>query len=302
MDAQAELVRRLTRYITDQIFLAFGLPAEGWARRWLWPVVWPPAHAFSELAARFDRKVAEEGLSAAMRWLLPRFVRSLWIKGRENVPQEGPLLVVSNHPGTVDSVAIAATLPRPDLKIVATGIPFLKELPVTRKHLIYATLDPHERMVTLRQSLQHLKQGGALLIFPSGRIDPDPLCLPGAEKALEHWSASVELFLRRLPQTRLLITMVSGVLEPGCMRNPLVRLRRLDWEQRRIAEFIQVIQQLLIPHRFSLSPRLTFAPPLPVSQLLAEARSGSLLTAVIQRARQVLSEHKTTQDWEAIPL
>lgn len=302
MESQAELVRRLTHYITDQIFLAFGLSAQGWARRWFWPAVWPPAHAFSELAARFDQKVAEEGLSAAMRWLLPRFVRGLWLKGKENIPTEGPLLVVSNHPGTVDSVAIAATLPRPDLKIVATGIPFLKELPITRKHLIYATLDPHERMVTLRQSLQHLKEGGALLIFPSGRIDPDPLVLPGAEKALEHWSASVELLLRRLPQTRLLITMVSGVLEPGCMRNPLVRLRRLDWEQRRIAEFIQVIQQLLIPRRFSLIPRLSFGPPLQVSQLYEEARSGSLLTAVIQRARQVLSEHVITQEWETVSL
>lgn len=297
MEAQSALIRRLTDYITDQVFLAFGFSDRGWARRWLWPLAWPPARAFSALAAEFDQRVAEQGVRAAMRWLLPRFVRGLALRGLENVPPEGPVLVVSNHPGTFDSVAISASLERPDLKIVATGIPFLRELPATRQHLIYSTLDTYDRMNTLRQSLRHLEQGGALLIFPSGRIDPDPAFLPGAEKALENWSSSVELFLRRVPQTRLLITMVSGVLVPGCMRNPLVRLRKIDWEQRRIAEFIQIIQQVLIPRRFNLKPRITFASPLDVRELLqdtrqaAVARAAPLLAAVKSRARHVLDDH-----------
>jgi 1-acyl-sn-glycerol-3-phosphate acyltransferase len=305
MDSQRAMVTKLRNNITDQIFIAFGFGENGWARRWLWPIFYPPAYQFSKLAASVDQDVAQYGFREAARRLLNHFVKGVEACGVEHIPPEGPVLLTSNHPGTYDSVAIAASVTRPDLKIVATGIPFLRELPHLRECLIYAPRDLQGRMQTLRKSLRHLMDGGALLIFPTGRIDPDPSFLPGASEALEGWSPSVELFLRKVPKTRLIVTIVSGVLAPACMRNPLVHLRKLDWEQRRVAEFIQVMQQLFIPYSFNLRPRVTFGDPVPAEELLQPSVGASLpfrqdwgekniaLQAIIQKARQLLAEHCT---------
>ncbi len=68
------------------------------------------------------------------------------------------------------------------------------------------------RANAVRRSIQHLKDGGAVLIFPSGQIDPDPAVLPGAREALEKWSKSIAIMLRRVPETRLVSAITSGVL------------------------------------------------------------------------------------------
>lgn len=291
MSFDPTLVNKLRNYITDQVFLAFGFQEKGWARKWLWPVFWPPAHLFSRLAAHVDHEVEEYGIVGAMRRLLPRFVHNVLARGKENIPSEGPLLVASNHPGTIDSVAISASLDRPDLKIVATGIPFLRELPAFRQHLVYVSKpqDTFDRMMAVRSSIRHLEQGGALLIFPSGGIDPDPSFLPGAEDALGGWSPSLEVFLRKVPQTRVLVTIISGVLAPSCMRNPLVHLRKDAMDQRRLAEFLQVMQQMFIPRSFHLTPRISFSKPLSVDDLRVMA--PNILRSLIHRAQQVLNEH-----------
>jgi len=99
---------------------------------------------------------------------MPYFVTDLRVWGQSNVPKEGPLLIISNHPGTYDSIAISAALPRNDLKIIAGGYPFLRQLPAASQHLIFVSSDIQERMTSLRNAIRHLQQGSSLLIFPSG--------------------------------------------------------------------------------------------------------------------------------------
>ncbi len=41
----------------------------------------------------------------------------------------------------------------------------------------------------------------AVLIFPTGRIDPDPALSPEAVHDLGKWSPSIEIILRHVPQT-----------------------------------------------------------------------------------------------------
>ncbi len=94
----------------------------------------------------------------------------------QNVPRQGPLLIVSNHPfGVVEGLVLARILMeiRPDVKILANHL--LASIPEMRPLLI--ELDPFggkgstaRNMAGLRASLGWLKQGGALIAFPAGEV------------------------------------------------------------------------------------------------------------------------------------
>ena len=45
---------------------------------------------------------------------------------QQELPSEGPLLIVSNHPGAADILALAAALPRKDIKFVAQDRPMFR--------------------------------------------------------------------------------------------------------------------------------------------------------------------------------
>ena len=107
------------------------------------------------------------------------------VHGGDNVPKRGPLLVVSNHPGTYDAVAIAAHLSRDDVKIVSSDIPFIQTMRNANRHFLFTTRDTYKRMIVIKRAIRHLKSGGAILIFPSGHIDPEPAFMPDAMKELE---------------------------------------------------------------------------------------------------------------------
>lgn len=282
-------VESLTQYITDEIFRLFKLSRDSWARRTFGPLFRLPTHRFAQVAATFDQYVAEYGFREAALRILPVFAQAFEAQNVENIPREGPLLITSNHPGTCDSIVIAANIPRPDLKIVATGVPFVQELRSAASHIIYTTLDVHERMMVVRTVIRHLKEGGAVLIFPSGRIDPDPALSPDAANDLGRWSPSVEVVLRHVPQTRVLLTVVSGVLSAHWRWNPLVRLMGDDHKQRSVAEFLQVIQQMIFPNSISLSPRLTFSNPLTTDDLAPMGQG--LLDGMIEHTRCLMEDH-----------
>lgn len=276
----------LKQKLLDETFKAMGLSSNSPLRLLLEPVFAPAAQRFAEVALRFDDDVATVGFRAAALRLLPRFIRNVHVDGTERIPPEGPLLVVSNHPGTVDALVIASHLPRPDLKIVVSGVPFLRSLSATAQHLIYTSADIHERMNVVRSIIRHLGQGGSVLIFPSGGIDPDPALMPGAADEIETWSPSLDLIVRRLSSVNVLITAVGGVLHDAWVKSPFVRIRRGRRNQQRLAEFFQTIQQMLMPNSLLVSPVVSFAEPL---RFTSNSNSPALPT-IIARAKEHLAQ------------
>jgi hypothetical protein len=283
-------VESLTQYITDEVFRVFKQSPESWVRRTLGPVLYLPAHRFATLAATFDRYVAEFGFREAAYRIISKYVQSFEARNIENIPPEGPLLITSNHPGTIDSLVISASIPRPDLKIVATGIPCMEGLRNAADHLIYTPRKGvHERMMVVRSAIHHLKDGGAVLIFPSGRIDPDPALSPDAANDLGRWSYSVELMLKQVPQTQVLLTVVSDVLSARWHRSPLVRLMGDELKQRTVAEFLQVIQSIILPNINRVTPRITFSDPLTTGDL--ENMGQGMLDGMIEQTRCLMENH-----------
>lgn len=291
MTDQTAPITYLRNTLMDEINSAFGLPKAGLIRRIMDPIYWLPADRFAQLGARFDQIVADLGFCEAARWILPHFVQNTSIIKDEQIPSEGPLLITSNHPGTVDTLAISANLSRDDIKIIATGIPFVNNLPFTRQHIIFVTQNIQVRMLAMRAAIRHLQDGGALLIFPSGGLDPDPAVLPGAKESIARWSPSLEIILRKVPQTQILISIVSNVLSKSVLKNPLINLQKGFRERQKLAEFLQVIQQLVSYKNFNLTPNISFEMLPTPDNLESEKWSWSHLQYLVCRAQQLLQVH-----------
>ena len=262
------------------------------ARRLIMPLAWPSAHQFAKLFAGLDSEIAQRGIAQAMQGLLPRFARSVEVRGAEQVPAEGPLLVLANHPGTFDSVVVAASLGRDDLQIVALGWPVFRHLPSLSNHLIFTSMNPGQQISAVRDVIRRLQAGAALLVFPTADLDPDPDVQPGAEEALSAWSRSFELFLRKVPETQVLVAVVSGVVSPKILRHPLARLPRTQKGQRTVAELLQMGRHVLLPWDLGLAPRISFGQALNLHQLgSGDDASDSLRGNVIEQARALLAAH-----------
>ncbi len=281
-------VEALSSLISDEIIKAMGLSLKNPIGNILRPFFKRGTYRFSELFVEVDRIVGEQGLAAGARALLPHLVNEIRVFGRDNIPLDGPLVVAANHPGTVDSVLITSGVSRPDFKIIASDVPFLRNLKNISKHLIFTPqVNAHARMNVLRSALRHLKQCGSLLLFAHGRIDPDPGFMPNADENLNYWSRSLEIFLQHVPHARVLVTVVSGVIQPRFMHHPLTWLRQAREDRQRLAMMVQVIQQML-GRKIELSARVTFG------DLIGEENMGGkehVLPAIIESARKLLTRH-----------
>jgi hypothetical protein len=297
-----EQINTLSRSLSDEIIKNAGV-ANHRIQRWLFKIaLYPPTRKFARIAIRFDHMVRYGDFQQAARDLLDRFVDWIDVKGLEQVPQSGPLLIASNHPGTYDGLSIISSLPRDDLKVVIAGIPFTQELKAAGKHFIYSPPpdQTHGRMHTLRSSVRHLEAGGSLLLFPTGRVDPDPALVPGAEQALDNWSRSLEILFRKVPDTQVMLAMVSGVITPSSIKHPLTKILR-NIENYKTAQFVQITGQLFSPDRNRPVPQISFGSPFLAGQLMEGLSGGksnfdameslTILQALIERARERFFEH-----------
>ena len=285
-------VATLTRLIDNEIIRALGVPIDGWLAERLHGILQRATRRFSELFAEVDHIIDEQGLPAGAFWLLRQLASGCEARGVENIPQSGPLIIASNHPGAVDSVALTASAQRKDLKIIASDVDFLRNLPHLRQHLIFTPRrNVQRRMISVRESIRHLQTGGALLLFAHGTIDPDPAFMPSAAQELTGWSRSLEIFLRSVPEVQVVISIVSGVLDPASMRHPITWLRRARPDRQRLAMMIQIIEQML-GTKLDLTPKVSFGELLDVEQI---GSAEQTLEVITYSAQQLMQSHMAWQ-------
>jgi putative hemolysin len=95
---------------------------------------------------------------------------------RARIPRNGPLVVIGNHPfGAIEGIILYSILGsiRPDVKLMANLL--LGIIPETKDVSIF--VDPFDRATSartnikpLKETLQWLKSGGALGVFPAGEV------------------------------------------------------------------------------------------------------------------------------------
>ncbi len=285
---RGDRVEALARVCAEDLISAFGLGGlgPGAIRSLLELLSSVPVRRLAEQVATYDDVVGEAGLPAGGSWALERMAREVVVEGAEGVPGEGALLVVSNHPGLADAVALFAAMPRGDLRVIAAERPFLAALPNTSEALISVSDDPNGRSRAVRTAARHLRSGGAVITFPGGKIEPDPAVLPGAAAALADWSGSVDLFARLVPGLTVVPAVVSGVISPSALRNPVALVRRGPRDRR----WLSATLQMLLPALRDVTTRVGFGPPLragggvPVSRRTVE-EARRLIEAAGRRRR-----------------
>ena len=126
-----EIALEVLRDVTQH----FHFNTEAWWYALMHRIAMLPALKFSEIMRECDIKVATQSLWQAAQDLLARFTRGWEVDGAEHLIKDGPLLVVSNHPGVVDSIALLGVLERPDVHLLVNERP----TPVSYTHLTLPT-------------------------------------------------------------------------------------------------------------------------------------------------------------------
>lgn len=103
---------------------------------------------------------------------------SLKVAGQENIPQDGPFIIVANHSSLLDPIILGVSI-KP--KIIFVAAAYLFEIRWLGYLLRKANSIPVQRendIRAIKQSLKILQQGGVLGIFPEGGVDRQKDDLP----------------------------------------------------------------------------------------------------------------------------
>ena len=244
----------------------------------------PAARRFALTAHEFDTRVGAQGLAQGSAWLMGRMTAGIVTSGLAHVPAQGPVLILANHPGMTDTVALFTSLAsRHDLRVIASDRPFLRALPNVARQLIFLPEeDEGGRMAVVRAAARHLQDGGALLTFPAGEIEPDPAAF-GTQRAvasLQSWSSSYTVFARLAPRTRFVPALVSHVISPDAQRHPLTLLRRSARDKEKLAAALQVA----LPRYRDRVARVAFGP----SSNAGPGGAQALGASIAARMRQLI--------------
>jgi 1-acyl-sn-glycerol-3-phosphate acyltransferase len=264
----------LAREGAESLGWEHGRPAGAFARALLRPAARGIAREF----AACDEVFASRALPDAARWTLDHFSAAVEVTGLDRVPRGGPILLVANHPGLTDAVALIAALDRPDLRIVAADYPLLHALRGLGPRLLFLDAS-RTQLGWIRRVSRDLRQGSVVLLFPAGGLEPDPAVL-GFESALRSWSDSVGLIARLAPDAQIVPAAVTGVLSARAFAHPLTRIRRAPRDRQRVATLLQMIDPRCRP----VTARIAFGSP------LVAARGASLNTELAARMRDLLSD------------
>jgi len=105
-----------------------------------------------------------------VRWLF-RLLTHLEVRGQENIPREGPLIIAFNHLGHLDGPLVIAFVPR---TVEGIALVDLLRVPGTGQLLkLYGVIPVHrdelDRRV-IREALKVLAEGKALALAPEARM------------------------------------------------------------------------------------------------------------------------------------
>ncbi|MBX2963886.1 MAG: 1-acyl-sn-glycerol-3-phosphate acyltransferase [Cyclobacteriaceae bacterium] len=118
-------------------------------------------------------------LSIVIRIALKIFYKRITIHGVENIPKQGPIIVVGNHPNTFMDPILAALIMLPrqvhflangsifKTGIARWGLSYLNAIPVYRKQDEISNRD-EKNLAAFQTCFDFLGSGGILLIFPEG--------------------------------------------------------------------------------------------------------------------------------------
>jgi 1-acyl-sn-glycerol-3-phosphate acyltransferase len=221
----------------------------------------PVANHVAGRFVTYDGALGEDGMRHGSAWIVDDATGGLAVEGRERVPARGPLLVVANHPGLSDAVALLAALGREDAWIVTANYPFLRAMRLASRRFLFVSDDRSDRLSAFRRIVSRLRAGETVLVFPAGGLELDPaISRPAALASLATWSRSIELLARLARDTLVVPALVSGVVSRSAFDHPLARRRSAPKERQRMATLLQLALPVYRANRVSITFGAPIAP------------------------------------------
>lgn len=134
--------------------------------------------ALNAIVAIYIYSLVPEFLLRFMAWLLVNVVYRLEARGLQNIPEEGPALLICNHVAFADPVVISAAISRPIRFIMESSIfkiPVLSSVFRGMKAIPVAPAkeDPEVYERAFQVVAAELRDGNLVCIFPEGRLTRD---------------------------------------------------------------------------------------------------------------------------------
>lgn len=226
---------------------------------------WPAMRA-AHFGVKYESLVEEhQNVKVASQWLANEWSNSLTLSGVEQVPTEGPLLLVSNHPGMGDAISLFASLPREDVYTFVKVRTLLNVLPNFLDYCI--VLEEDKPMAALRQMISKLRAGKTVLLYPRGEMEVDPAVdLYQAISSLDHWSKSIHTVARAVPDLTVVPVGVGGVISTSALKSPLCHL----YKKLESKNYLAATLQLMFDRYRDVDVKVSYGRPLRKDEIKLE--------------------------------
>lgn len=151
----------------------------------LYVVATLPALLIFYLISRKDPKKAERGVHVCMSWLLKAITfiagTDLIVRGLENVPEDKPVLYISNHSSYFDIIFTYPLCKLPTAYVAKSDlqkIPFFSIWGTLMRCLFFDRSDAKSSLQMIKDGMENLKTDTSVYIFPEGRRNKNKGGLP----------------------------------------------------------------------------------------------------------------------------
>src|SRR5580658_3823199 len=150
------------------------------------------------VATAYSIYLLPDSLLRLVLWMLTHSLYRIRVEGRDNIPETGGALFVSNHMSLIDAVLLIASTDRPIRFLMFKGIydlPYIKPFAkMIRAIPISSELRPREMLQSLREATNAIKSGEVVCIFAEGQITRIGQLLPfrrGMERIMKGVDAPI---------------------------------------------------------------------------------------------------------------
>jgi 1-acyl-sn-glycerol-3-phosphate acyltransferase len=195
------------------------------------------------LVAIYIYTLLPEFLLRFLVWILVSIIYRIRTTGHENIPAEGPVVLVCNHISYIDALILGGTIKRPVRFVMYYKIfelPFLKFLFRTAKAIPIASAKEDEALLedAFAKIDAELEAGNVVGIFPEGALTRDGEIQP--------FKGGIERIIDRRP-VPVVPVAISGIWGSWFSRQPGFGLRRVPGRllsriDVRIGEAVQATQ------------------------------------------------------------
>ncbi len=253
----------------------------------------PPARKFTRLLLELEQAVAAQGPAYGARKISRYFFDDLTVHGAEHIPQEGACIIAANHPGGMDFLAQIEAARRDDLRVISSDVNFMRPLPGLNQYLVPISSDARSRYAALRETLAHLRDGGMLLLYPTGSIDPDPHYFRNAQDHLARWSRSLAVYLQKGAPLQVVPAITSQAISEKILFSRLVMRQKRRVDRQRAAEFLQTMNMMYLKGQ-RLNLKVSFGEAMVFDDPHAdEAKLAGWLAQIKQAAQALMQAHLT---------